>query len=283
MDDIQKQFQKDARGVHLLSSEKEAIKQRIVGIPIPKEYRTPVFSLSYFDFFHAGRMAVAALLVCIFGAAPLTYAAQHSAPGDTLYHFELYVVESIEAAFKFSSDAQIAYSADRLEERLQEIRETAHAEVSAEEIAIVVENIEQHAQNVLSALEVDTTEEIFDDIVRASALLSAHEDLVAEVSQEETRIANFNDVVATELQEQLTEYADEATSLELLEEIQETMSETSDVLEENNFETSTTDIAALLTSVEKEITNGDLIQALQEATEAKIQAFVQEYSEQAEE
>lgn len=284
MDDTQQQFKKDARGVHLFASEKEAIKRRIVGVPAPREYYFPfpAFSFASFNFAYAGRMAMAALLVSILGAAPLTYAAQQSSPGDALYHFELYVVEPIEEAFQFSPNARIAYSADRLEERLQEIQATGHIDVSAEEMAIVVENIEEHAQDVLSALEEDSADAATDDIVRASALLGAHENLIAEVSQEETRIKNFDDVVAAELRDQIAVYANEATPLELVEAVRGTVSETTEILERGNFEAAATDIAALLTGVEEEIAEGDFIEALQEATEAKVQALAQEYSEQAE-
>src|SRR3990167_1457082 len=214
MDDFETQFQKEGREVHLLRSEKEAIKQRILTMPEP----APARYVTYFDSLYSGRMATAALgLLIIVGSAPLTYAAQRSVPGDFLHGFELSVVEPLEEVVQFTFHTRIAYATNRLEERLQEVQATTAAHMTPEEVATVTENVQKHVQDIFEALPQETDKkDMVDNLIKVSALVNAHEDLLSQPSPEVSDMEDLNDAVTAELLDQVQEYALDKTQSELL-------------------------------------------------------------------
>lgn len=273
MDNIEEKFHNDGQSVRLLASEKEIIKRRV--LRAGAEHPVPTF----FPFFHVGRIVAASLILFVAGGSSLTYAAQRSAPGDMLYHIELYVVEPIEAAVQITPTAKAAYSTNRLEERLREVQETRQEEIPAEEVAVVTKNIEEHVQQVLSTLpDQPETDKNVDQLVKVSALLNVQDDLLPASAENVDVISELQEDVANELTEQVSDYADENQPIDLVQEVQETVMETSELIGGAASTTENTDISEHLANVQDNVADGNLDAALQEAVSAKVQALEQEYS-----
>lgn len=273
MDNLEKKIHDDGQTVRLLPLEKQLIKSRILATSIQRPVPT------FFPFFHVGRVMAASLIIFIGAGSSLTYAAQQSVPGDTLYHLELFVVEPLEEAIQITSAAKAAYSTNRLEERLEEVKEAHREDITSEEVTVVTQNIEDHVQQLLSALpDQEETEENIEQLSRASALLNVHDDLLQPQDESTDTIPELREDVATELAYQVFDYIDENSAEDLIQEIQETVTETSDLIGDSATSTASIAISEHLVNVQDEVTEGDFDGALQEAVNAKVQALEQEYS-----
>ncbi|RJQ34129.1 hypothetical protein C4568_03260 [Candidatus Parcubacteria bacterium] len=275
MDNTEEKFHTDGQTVHLRASEKAAIKKRVLNTQVPKVSQ-PV--PTFFPFVYVGRTALVGLLFLIVGGSSLTYAAQQSAPGDSLYHLEMYVVEPIEEAIQITPSAKIAYSASRVEERLEELQQIKE-DVPSEEVAIASENVKAHVQNVLSVLpEQPETEKNVDQLVKVSALLNVHEHLPAFSDEGTQSIAALKEDVTSELTDQVSEYANGISPMDVVQEVQQTLMETSALIDDAATTTDNAIIAEHLANVQNEVVDGNFDNALQEAVDAKVQALTQEYA-----
>lgn len=263
-------LQEDAKQVHLLASEKTAMKARILS---GAHISTPQHSLvpSPFTSFHffARTTGIAFVLFVVVGTS-LTYAAQGSNPGDTLYAFELGVVEPIEETFQRTPEKQIAYHTDRLEERLLELKRAR--KVSQEPASYVTFNtqVAEHADKLEEALKSETdSQRKVEALVEASALMRANEDLLEELHSETDTFDTSEKEVRASLSEATevygTEEDEDVIREALLEDLLETqVASTSDV-------TTVSELQDALSDIEEEVRDGDVREAFKRITEVRVE------------
>src|SRR3989344_2150226 len=282
MDDFETKFQKEGQGVHKRRSEKETIKRRILTLPVTEPIRRPV---TPWGFLHAGRFAAATFVfVLMLGSLPLTYAAQHSAPGDFLHDLELSFIEPLEASVQFTPAARVAYSTDRLEERLQELQHVIEEGMTSADAEVVTENVKTHVEEVLATVtENGDKKQTVDHLATISALLNVQEDVLAGSDGSIVGIQALNEGVTEELSRQIEALAEGREAAELVQAVQEAVSETSQIIEDELHGVTAPAVAEQLENVQREVLGGDFEEALHEAVDAKVEALAQEYVENAEE
>lgn len=277
MDNFDQQFQKQGKRVSLLKAEKDQILNRILATPLEQPKKPS--SLSFFSIFLNAKFAVTAgLALLIVASIPVTYAAQKSGPGDLLHGFELSVVEPLEHIAQFSPDAKVAYSTHRLEERLDELQDAPKGQITQEQIAIASENIQGYVNEALVVDPESPKKEVISHFVKVSALLNAHEDVIADTKQADQAIAAITDQVEGRLDDQVEEYAEDQTPGELAQTVQQEVKETTEILNDQTEDMDTMAIARQLEEARKEVSQGDLEEALQEVIDAKVQALAQDYT-----
>ncbi len=276
---LEEQLQQDRQRVHLLPSEKQFIKNRILAMPHTEQ--SPRLFIHFLSLFSSKKVLATALCVVVLlvSGIPLTYAAQRSGPGDTLHAFELQVIEPIEQVIAFSTDAQIAYSTDRLEERLDELQAIPEGHITHEQVVATNENIHEHVKDMLAIIPESPQPEEVNHLVTMSALLNAHEDVLTTAHQETTTIQALNDEVAEELSDQVEEYAHQQSTRELAETVQREAAETGALIQ-NDTDPTALAIRQTLQNVQHEATKGNLEEALQDTIDAKVQALTQDYTEE---
>lgn len=268
---------RDGQDVHLLESEKLAIKSRILRMP-NKESR-PGFILSLVQLFSNSKIVITAVLtlVCIL-SIPLAYASQKSGPGQLLHSFEIHFLEEIEQSFQFTKQSKISYSTNRIKERLLEMQDVSDNKLSVDETKMLTKNLEEHVDNVLAELPDDATDEEVEGLIAVSALLHAHQDVFSEANNEQEGIENLNDDVTQQLAKTVQKYADEQSSSELNALITENTNEALVLIQDDIQNPETQQVQEHLNAAKKEITDGDLDSALDEAIAARIEALAQEYT-----
>lgn len=276
MNDFTDKLKKQGQNVHLLQSEKQAIKDKILSLPIQEPSNRGV--LSFFDLFYSKKLVgMAAFAFILLGSIPATYAAQKSGPGDFLHGFELSVVEPLQSIIHFSPQAQVSYSTRRLEERLDELQSTPNEEMTDEQIAIASENIQEYTNEALVVVPESSKKEIINQLIKVSALLNANEDVIARTKQNEPIIATITDQVEGQLSDQIELYAQGQAPADLAETVQQEVRATTEILEDQAQSPDTITITKLLEEAQKDISAGDLEEALQDVIDAKVQAIAQDY------
>lgn len=272
MHNPEEQFKAEIAQVHLLKSEKEAIRQRVL-TETPLSYPTQVYS-SPFGLVLKFVAAPLALLLIIGG--PITYAAQTSAPGDFLYQFELRVVEPVEESFYFGPAAQVDFHTSRLEERLNELK--AMEGVDARGLESVTQNIEEHMRAFTASLtsSTESTEEKIRHLVKSKALVEAHEEVLKELASETEPLGAFGEAVEEELADTSEAYLLQVSEKEVEDTLTEAMADWGGMA-------SSTDLS-LRDSLQKQIFNitnaiekGDLEKALNLSNDIQIKILKQQY------
>ncbi len=277
MNNLEEQLHQDGQNVHLLKSEKQAMKNRILAMPMTEKSGQSIFN--FLQIFQSKKViAFAVFAFLLFSGVPITYAAQHSGPGDFLHGFELSVIEPVEHMISFTNDSQIAYSIDRLEERLDELQAVPEGQITAEEVAAATENIQDYANEALAMIPESSQKEEVSHLIQISALLNAHEDVLTETQQEGEEIESLNDEVAVELSDQVEEYAKQQSKAELAETVKREVTETTSLIVGDDDPTSIA-IGEILEDAQEEIDKGNLEEALQDTIDAKVQALTQDYTE----
>lgn len=266
MNNPEDKFAHEAHSLRLLAREKEALRQRILAHGAAPQQARPSFLLSPFVRFVAAPLALVLLI-----SVPVTYAAQVSGPGDLLYPLELLIVEPIEETLHFSAEAAVPYHTARLEERLEELQDTdALTQGDAEKLETLVENVEEHAKAITQALATTTdTEEKIKYLVKAKAIVEAHEEVLETFDSSTSDLASSSDEMAEAIEEASEEYA----NIEGETEISETITEILATLGTTTLATST------LQDIAEEIESGDLEEALFLTTELQIELLKQHYLE----
>ena len=277
MNDISDKLKRDGQSVRLLQSEKQAIKDRVLSMPLEEPAKG--FGLVFLTFFHSKKLvAMAVFALLLVSGIPLTYATQKSGPGDLLHGFELSIIEPVEHLVYFSTNSQVDYSTRRLEERLDELQEVPEGQITDEQFAIANDNVQEYADEALVAIPDATQKEVVSHIVKVSALLNAHEDVLIDNQQEVEEIEDLNNKVEMELSDQVEEYADQQDTTQLAEIIKQEAAEVSKLIE-GSRDAESLAIAEQLRDAQEEALKGNLEGALQEILDAKVQALAQNYTE----
>lgn len=207
MEHFEEKFKNDAEQVRLTAAEKAAVRARVLAAPLPR--RSP---LSFWP-----QIMAASFILAIIAGVPVSYAAQGSAPGDALYRFELAVLEPIEEALQFTDNARTEYHAERLEERLDEIKKS-EAIVPAD-LATVTEDVTAHIEEISAALASTTERERkIRGLIRSKALAEAHEEVLEDLDADTEELEESVEALEEELEEskeQLTDEAAEALEAEI--------------------------------------------------------------------
>lgn len=268
MDNTEEQFKNETASVRLLKKEKDAVRARIIGAtpaPTPSPYlRWPWLHL------------VAAPLAVLILVAPVSYAAQASGPGELLYSLEISVVERIQESLQIGEDARVQYHTERLKERLDEVQESsATGPLEQDEEEAVARNVEEHAESLAASLSKSLTkdaepEKKIKKLVRAKALMSAHEALL-----EETDVASSSTVIDHEIEDSSDEYAAHD-----MEEAVSAVAEAIEDMRESALSVSSSTPAELTGQIEdiaEAIQEGDLGEALYLSSESQANQLRDRY------
>lgn len=263
------QLPEDAKQVHLLASEKSAMKARILESShtklIPASIPSPFLSFTYI-----ARMSVTAFALFIVVGTSLTYAAQGSTPGDTLYAFELGVIEPIEEVFQRTPEKQVAYHTDRLEERLAELKQAR--KVSREPASYVTFNtqVAEHANKLEVALEREAdTQKKVEALVEVSALMQANEDLLEDLNSETDTFDASEKEVRAVLTKATDTYGAEEDENNIRETLLEDLRDTS--IASTTDEATVSELQDILTEIEDQIEEGEIREAFKRITEVRVE------------
>jgi hypothetical protein len=277
MNQPENHFRKDGKGVHLLNTEKEALKKRILASPLPSKHHGVTFAYPWH--FAPMRVAASALLLLFIVGVPVTYAAQKSGPGDFLHGFELTIVEGLEETVRVSTRSRLAYATTRVEERLRELQ-SEDTSITAADAAEMNENLEDHVGNVLKEVPQEKdTEESVNSLIRVSALLRAHDNALDKAGAASSAVEDLNMTVTTQLFEEVEEYTDEQRPEVLAETVRQEVTELDNLLKNSPNNLVTADVRGHLDEATEELQAGDPEDAFEEIVEAKIQLLTQDYGE----
>ena len=115
------------------------------------------FSLPKLSF----QYTVSGLVIAIMAAGGVSFAAESSLPGDTLFPFKIKINEEIMATLSFTPESKAKWETRRAERRLEEAEILADRGIlNSETIAKVEDNFEIHAKRVKERLEDFTKEDL---------------------------------------------------------------------------------------------------------------------------
>lgn len=280
MTNFEEKFKQEGQQIRLSDSEKQAIKNRVLAMPIND--RVQNHNARWWGLFASAKAVVASVFVIIFLVSiPLTYAIQRSDPGDLLHGIELAIIEPIQYNLQFTEESKLDYISDRLEERLSELNSSDGSKISTDEINQMHENIEGYVALALDETAQSNDQESIDQLINVSALLHAHEDVSIENGYDDDSIIDLNTGVEKELSEQLTEYLHQHPAAQNSEIVNQ---EVDDIEALINDHSSPADQAAeqALTEIEQALAQGNYQEALKDAVEVKIEVLAQNYVEDSE-
>jgi len=265
MDNLEDNLKRDAHAVRLLQKEKDAVRARIMGT-------APAVRLSPYRYSMWLHLVATPLAVLILVGGPVTYAAQASGPGGILYGLEISVVERVQESLQIGDDAQVRYHTQRLKERLDEVQESsATGPLEEDDQEAVARNVEEHAESLAASLAKDTEpEKKIRNLVRAKALMSAHETIL-----EETDVASSSTLVDNEIEDSSDEYAAKD-----LEEAVSVVAEAIEDMRESALSVSSSTPAELIGQIEdiaEAIQEGDLGEALYLSSETQANQLRDRY------
>lgn len=268
------QFHTESRKVKLLASEKAMLRARVLTTPV-----RPVVSPFQSTFlFPALRGVAVAFGLVIVVSGPLAYAAQQSAPGNLLHSLEVDIVEEIEESFIFTLDAKQEYHAERLAERLSELRiiQNRHT-LTVQESNKVIEEVTEHAEEA-SHDSVDTApKHTLPQLIRTSALLSAHKEVLDGLGVNGEQLTELNDTIETRIDARTEEYLASEKDVTIAADLAEKLDRADDILPEITDARSTDELTKRFEDIQDSITNGELDDAYVDATELEIDLLTEEY------
>lgn len=274
MDPFETNFHTKSREVRLLASEKAMLRARVLGAPEP--IASPFQALFLVP---ALRGVAIAMGLVIMVSGPLAYGAQQSLPGDPLYGLEVDIVEKIEASLRFTPEAKQEYHAERLAERLSELRtvEGRHIVLTPEASITVIEDVAEHAEAASRDSADPAPARTLPQLIRTAALLSAHEEVLDDLGVAEGRIADLTETLEDRIDTRTEEYLTTEEASEIAADIAEKLDRADDVLPTI---TSTHDAEALAERFEDirgAVEEGDLNDAFEDTTELEIELLTEEY------
>lgn len=268
------QFHTDREKVKLLASEKAMMRARIIGAR-PAPTVSPFHDLFFVPALRGVAIAMGLMIVV---TGPVTYGAQLSGPGDLLYALEVGLVEPVEEALQFTPEAKQKYHAERLAERLSELRkvEVRRVALSPEESEDVVEDVAEHAEEA-SKDEEPSAERILPHLIRTAALLSAHEEVLTDMGVEDARISALADTLEVRIEARIREYLTGEEDTEIVADIAEKLDRADDVLPEITSRNDAEAFTKRFEEIQDAVEEGDVDEAFVDATELEIDLLTEEY------
>lgn len=196
--DLRELLQEAGQGVTLSTPERERLERVVMGYAEMKPIRAPERSLFAWNRFGLmlGRVRLAgvyALLALVFLSGSVSYAAEGSLPGDTLYPVKVSINEELRTAFALTPFARATWTAARAERRLEEAVALARdglltPEMNAFIATIFAEQADEAAQSV-NALEAEDAPAAISLASRFETRVAAHDALLADLT---TNVADEN-------------------------------------------------------------------------------------------
>lgn len=116
---------KSLKSISLSESEKGVIRSHVAYIM--QQTPQPVQSLFQRGVYHGLRIALSSFLFFIFIGGTVSAVADNALPGDPLYAFKLNVNEEVKGFFQKTPEEKVAYGAQRVENRVKEIKTLAES------------------------------------------------------------------------------------------------------------------------------------------------------------
>lgn len=272
MDPFEKEFHTKSREVRLSAREKDAIRASVLShaAPIASPYTLYVIP--------ALRGVAIALSLVIVVAGPLTYGAQRSGPGDALYAFEMQVVEPVEASLQLTQTAKRTYHAERLAERLVELR-TADREktvLTTEESNDIVEDVAEHAGET-SREDGSSAERILPQLIETAALLAAHEKVLDDLGVDEKRITDLTETLEGRIEIRTEEYLESTEDADVAAGIASKIDRAEDTLPMITSRNDAEAYTERFDDIADAVAEGKLDEAYEDATELEIDLLAEEY------
>lgn len=88
--------------------------------PVEKKRLGAKFLESFASLHRPARLVASSLGILVVFCSSISYAADSSLPGDTLYPIKIYVNEEVQGFFQFTPEAKAAWELERMERRIQE-------------------------------------------------------------------------------------------------------------------------------------------------------------------
>lgn len=176
-----------AKKVSLSRKESEVLEKNIAAFVASKPVKTDR-KVHLFTFFSLRTMpAIAVVVAVVVGVGGVSAAAGQSLPGDFLYPIKINVNESIQAAFKTSTEAKAKFDAKRAELRMEEAAKLAAAgrldDRVEEDLSSRASLHLQHAQEHVASLEEEGDAKAAEDVRAAiSEDVKAHADVMQDLS-----------------------------------------------------------------------------------------------------
>lgn len=156
-----KQFIKAAKRERLSENERSILRSKLIEFISFNPIRGALPKLSdrnYISVFEVRAFVKASALLLIIavvaGGSGVSYAAQNSLPGETLYSIKVNVNEAIEEGLARTPEARVAVQSKQVERRLEEAQTLAKTDkLSKENEKIVIDKIEDHIKDLEKGIE----------------------------------------------------------------------------------------------------------------------------------
>lgn len=189
--DLRELLQEAGQSIELSLAERERLERVVLGYAELKPIRPrerEMFAWRGFGLVvtRVRMLGVYALMALVLLSGSVSYAAEGSLPGDTLYPVKVSINEELRAAFALTPFAKATWSAARAERRLEEAVELARAGLLTPEIntfiaEIFAEQADEAAQNV-NALEAEDAPAAISLASRLEARVAAHDALLTDLT-----------------------------------------------------------------------------------------------------
>lgn len=137
--------------INLSESEKGLIRSHVnflINNPLPKTQ-----SLWQRGIYHGLRVALSSLVFLVFVGGAVSAVADNALPGDPLYSFKLNINEEIQGFFKQTPAEKVAYGAQRVENRVKEIKTLADSKSLTQAKQLTVQKaINEHIKDLSTNL-----------------------------------------------------------------------------------------------------------------------------------
>ncbi len=183
-------FIKSAKAEKLSVNEKGILRARILEFISfnPIRGKSPIIrERNYISIFEVRAFAKAGALLLIIavvaGGSGVSYAAQSSLPGDTLYGIKVNVNEAIEEGLARTPTARVAVQSKKVERRLEEAQTLAKAnKLSTVNQKIVIDQIEEHIKDLEKEIDIlrkdGEVEVVLETTAKLTPVLEAHKEIL---------------------------------------------------------------------------------------------------------
>lgn len=210
-----KQFKQDATSVSLEASQKQTSREEIVQFmkqhPIDSATGTSLWQ-TLFAPKRLGLVAALTLLVIV-STGGITYAAEHTLPGDVLYPVKLHVNEEVKAMVSLTPEARASWETRRTERRLEEAATLASTgKLTTTTQATIAKLVTRHATRVRNAAATLANK---GDITAAAELnshletiLTVHETVLEHMTEESPERSQNKDTLLSQIHIETNKSAD---------------------------------------------------------------------------
>lgn len=173
-------------------------------------------SISIFEVRAFAKAAAFVLIIAVVaGGSGVSYAAQNSLPGETLYGVKVNVNEAVETSFARTPEARVALQSKHVERRLEEAQTLAKTDkLSKETEQIVIKKIADHIADLEE--EIDALKEkgrvdvVLETTAQLAPVMEAHKEILQKnASESETDAFDEGDLLLAKVEDGIKAVEDE--------------------------------------------------------------------------